>query len=208
MSVNQINPSVKEFLDSADDSKKKQMREMIVKMGVPPGDPLFNLYAELGTTQEILTRLPVTMQSIVTGWTQIVDDKLEAASDVAVLQQKTAVARAFEELVKGYGGGKKSVAKSDLSLSAGGSNLKLAQIGAVLGFVFALGTVIGVFTYATVAGIASNSHKPLSAADKELLTWAKSSQGQLSRKIMQRNASIIKTCQQSRKAKGCTIVVD
>ncbi|MBW4513036.1 MAG: hypothetical protein KME64_42140 [Scytonematopsis contorta HA4267-MV1] len=208
--MSQINPLVKEFLDSADSNEKKQIREMIVKMGVPPGDPLFNLYAELGNTQEILTSLPTTIQSIVTGWTQIVDDKLEAASYVAVQQQKTAVARAVEELIKSQDSPKKSKAKSDLSLSTAVSNLKLAQIGVILGFVFALGTGIGIFTYATTMGTIGNFSKSesISASDKELLKWAKSSQGKLSRRIMQQNAPIIETCKQSKKAKGCIIVVD
>ncbi len=206
--MSEINSAVKTVLDSIDDKKKEQIREMILKMGIKPSDPLFNLHAELGSTQGILEQLPVKLQSIVTGWIKMVDDKLDAASDVAVQQQKSAIAQAAYELLKKH----KSESKSAPVLpvvGSGVSNLRLAQISLVLGFVLALGTGIGAFTYNIVAGKSSSNQPTLSAADQKLLKWSRSTQGQLARRIMERNSPIIETCRQNKKKKeGCVIIVD
>ncbi|MBW4512904.1 MAG: hypothetical protein KME64_41410 [Scytonematopsis contorta HA4267-MV1] len=205
--MSEINSTVQKVLDSADDKKKEQMREMILQMGIKPSDPLFNLYAELGSTQGILEQLPTKIQSIVVGWTQIVDDKLDAASDVAVQQQKSAISQAAKELLKQHNKSGKANPVASLSPI---SDWGLVQIGGVLGIVLALGIGVGAFTYSTIVGSVGSaaSSVKLSAEDKNLLQWVKSPQGRLARKVYERNKPIIETCSKSKKQQGCVILVD
>ncbi|MBD6615439.1 hypothetical protein FNW02_06170 [Komarekiella sp. 'clone 1'] len=190
------------------EEKKAEVTDWILKLGVRPDDPLFNLYAELGTTQFALQQLPGRLDSLVVGWTDMVDDKLNSASKVAIQQQKSAIAEAAKELVK-------------MTKQAGGalphlnlSNWRLAQVAGVLGFVLALGAAIGVFTYKTIAGSvtfqqAASGSAILQPEDKKLLDWAKSNEGKIARSIYVKNAAIIKTCRQQKKySGGCIIAVD
>lgn len=190
------------------EEKKAEVTDWILKLGVRPDDPLFNLYAELGTTQFALQQLPGRLDSLVVGWTDMVDDKLNSASKVAIQQQKSAIAEAAKDLVKmtKQAGG----ALPDLGVS----NLRLAQVAGVLGFVLALGTAIGVFTHKTIAGSitfqpAASGYAILQPEDKKLLDWAKSNEGKIARSIYVKNAAIIKTCRQQKKySGGCIIAVD
>jgi hypothetical protein len=190
------------------EEKKAEVTDWILKLGVRPDDPLFNLYAELGTTQFALQQLPDRLDSLVVGWTDMVDDKLNSASKVAIQQQKSAIAEAAKDLVK-------------MTKQAGGvfphlgvSNWRLAQVAGVLGFVLALGTAIGVFAYKTIAESitfqqAASGSAILQPEDKKLLDWAKSNEGKIARSIYVRNAAIIKTCRQQKKySGGCIIAVD
>jgi hypothetical protein len=203
---------VEKLVATYTEEKKAEVTDWILKLGIRPDDPLFNLYAELGTTQFALQQLPGKLDSLVVGWTDMVDDKLNTASKVAVQQQKSAIAEAAKELIKTT---KQDVGGSLAQLAQlGVSNLRLAQVAGILGFVLALGTAIGVFTHKTVAGsIISQSIAPGSVAlrpeDKKLLDWAKSDEGQLARSIYVKNAPIIKICrQQKENAGGCIIMVD
>ncbi|MCW5318548.1 hypothetical protein GTQ43_34030 [Nostoc sp. KVJ3] len=190
------------------EEKKAEVTDWILKLGIRPDDPLFNLYAELGTTQFALQQLPGRLDSLVVGWTDMVDDKLNSASKVAIQQQKSAIAEAAKDLVK-------------MTKQAGGilphfgvSNWRLAQVSGVLGFVLALGTAIGVFAYKTIAESitfqqAASGSAILQPEDKKLLDWAKSNEGKIARSIYVRNAAIIKTCRQQKKySGGCIIAVD
>ncbi|PMB50718.1 hypothetical protein CEN40_01180 [Fischerella thermalis CCMEE 5205] len=187
------------------EEKKAEVTDWILKLGIRPDDPLFNLYAELGTTQFALQQLPGRLDSLVVGWTDMVDQKLNDASTVAVQQQKNAIAQAAKELVK--------MTKQDAGaslLQLGVSNWRLAQVAGVLGFVLALGTAIGVFTHMTVVSSASSTYAAaLQPQDKKLLEWAKSDEGKVARHIYSKNAAIIKTCRQQKKfTGGCVIAVD
>ena len=190
------------------EEKKAEVTDWILKLGIRPDDPLFNLYAELGTTQFALQQLPDRLDSLVMGWTDMVDDKLNSASKVAIQQQKSAIAEAAKDLVK-------------MTKQAGGvfphlgvSNWRLAQVAGVLGFVLALGTAIGVFAYKTIAESitfqqAASGSAILQPEDKKLLDWAKSNEGKVARSIYVKNATIIKTCRQQKKySGGCIIAVD
>ncbi len=189
------------------EDKKAEVRDSILQLGILPDDPLLNLYAELGTTQFALQQLPAKLDSLVVGWTDMVDDKLNCASSVAIQQQKSAIAEAAKELVKKTGGG-----GGLPQLGLGLSNVRLAQIAVAFGSVLALGSGIGIFTYKTVAGSSSTvlaSSSAIKPEDQKILNWVKSEDGQLARKIYLRNAPIIKTCRQpKRKEKGCVIAVD
>lgn len=202
---------VEKLVATYTEEKKAEVTDWILKLGIRPDDPLFNLYAELGTTQFALQQLPAKLDSLVVDWADMVDDKLNTASKVAVQQQKSAIAEAAKELVK--------TAKHDNGgivpqlAQLGVSNWRLAQVGGVLGFVLALGTAIGVFTYKTVAEStsvpAASVPTALQPEDQKLLDWAKSDEGKLARSIYVKNAAIIKTCRQQKKyAGGCIIAVE
>ncbi|KYC34546.1 hypothetical protein WA1_51045 [Scytonema hofmannii PCC 7110] len=207
MANNDVAKNVEKVFSNLDEAKKAEITDYVLQLGIRRDDPLFNLYAELGTTQTVLQKLPGRLDVIVNKWTDMVDDKLRDASSVAIQQQKTAIAEAAKELIKKTGGNGGALPQ----LGFGLNNWKLAQIGGVLGFVLALGTGIGIFTYKTVADSTSSQAVAqtllLKPEDQNLLSWAKSQEGQLARKIYQKNAPIIKTCRQ-KKDEGCTILVN
>ncbi len=133
---------------------------------------------------------------MVVGWTNLVDDKLDSAAKVAVLQQKSAIASASNELLKeqikqGGTASKLNLKKSSLGLIAG-----------ALGFTLALGSIIGGFSYK----IATESIN-LPLQDKKLLDWAKSPEGRSAQSIYNKNAGIIKTCQQRKENLGACIIL-
>ena len=221
---------VEKLVATYSEEKKAEVADWILNLGIRSDDPLFNLYAELGTTQFALQQLPAKLDSLVVDWADMVDDKLNTASKVAVQQQKSAIAEAAKELVEAAVQQQKSVlaeaakelveaAKQDANgrkpqlAQLGVGNLRLAQVAGVLGFVLALGTAIGVFTYKTVAESTSVPAASVSIAlqpeDKKLLDWAKSDEGKLARSIYVKNAAIIKTCRQQKKyAGGCIVAVE
>lgn len=191
---------VEKVLSEYSEEKKTEVTDWILKLGVRPDDPLFNLYAELGTTQFALQQLPGRLDSVVIGWTNIVDDKLKSAATVAVQQQKSAIADASKELLKAEitkGG----IPKLNLTYSTWG------LIAGALGLSLGLGAIIGGLSYKTATE--SNKSVNLPFQDKEALTWAKSKQGKAARAIYTKNAGIIKACQNQQKDLGaCIILVD
>ncbi|WP_414588388.1 DUF6753 family protein [Scytonema sp. PCC 10023] len=195
---------VEKLVATYTEEKKAEVADWILQLGIRPDDPLFNLYAELGTTQFVLQQLPGKLDSVVVGWADMVDDKLNTASHVAVQQQKSAIAQAAKDLIQKT---KQDVGESLPHLSI--SNWRLAQVAGVLGFVLALGTAIGVFTHMTVASTAKSSQAVLPPQDKKLLDWAKSDEGKVAYSIYTKNAAIIRTCRQQKKfAGGCIIAID
>ncbi|MUG91727.1 hypothetical protein F7734_04220 [Scytonema sp. UIC 10036] len=207
MANNDVAKNVENVFSNLDEAKKAEIINYVLQLGIRRDDPLFNLYAELGTTQIILEKLLSRFNDIVNQWTNMVDNKLRDACSMAIQQQKTAIAEVAKELLEKTDGGGRALPQ----LGFGLNNWNLAQIGGVLGFVLALGTGIGIFTYKTVADTAFSQAVVqtliLKPEDQNLLNWAKSQEGQLARKIYQKNAPIIKTCLQ-KKDEGCTILVN
>lgn len=187
---------VEKVLSEYSEEKKAEITGWILKLGIRPDDPLFNLYAELGTTQFALQQLPGKLDSLVVGWTNVVDDKLKCAATIAIQQQKSAIATASSELLKEEI--KRSSAGSTLNLS----QRKLGLMAGMAGIVFAVGAVIGGLSYK----IATTSID-LPSQDKQILKWAKSDQGKAARAIYTRNVGIIKTCQQQKKDLGACIIL-
>ncbi|NEU71764.1 hypothetical protein PI95_003995 [Hassallia byssoidea VB512170] len=195
---------VRSALQQRTEEERKQIADWIAQSGINQEDPLFNLYAEIGQTQALLLALPDKLKSVVVGWTNMIDDKLNNTADVALQQQKTAIALAAQELIS-----KRSATVSSSPIG----NWKLAQLGALLGSVLALGTFLGVFTYITVARtyVTSNANKvppipPITEQDRKLLQWLKSPEGKSARDIYIKNAAIIKTCRSSKKYTGACII--
>ncbi len=191
---------VEKVLSEYSEEKKAEITSWILKLGVRPDDPLFNLYAELGTTQFALQQLPGRLDSVVVGWTNMVDSQLKSAATVAIQQQKSAIADASKELLK-------------LEINRGGTsklNLSYSNWGLIagaLGLTLGLGVVVGGLSYKTATESARSVNLPFQ--DKEALVWAKSPNGKAARAIYTKNAGIIKACQQQQKDLGaCIILVD
>ncbi|OYE02670.1 DUF6753 family protein [Nostoc sp. 'Peltigera membranacea cyanobiont' 232] len=190
------------------EKEKEYLEELIVKSGMKPSDPLFKLWAQIGSTQYAIMQLPGKLDAVIAGWTIRVDNKLNNAAEVAIIQQQAAIAKAAEELVR-------TTKKASPEKVAAGlgvfdvSNLKLAQIGLALGCVLALGAVIGAFTFnmaiATVSATKSFTAANLKPEDARLLEWAKSKQGRDARSLYNKNAGIIQTCRQTKNPGGCII---
>ncbi len=187
------------------EKEKEFIEELIVKSGMRPSDPLFKLYAHIGTTQYAIAQLPGKLDSVISGWTLLVDKKLDEAADVAIVQQKSAIAKAAEELVKSTNKYKNTAPVLNLDIS----NIRLAQVGLALGCVLALGAAIGGFTFSMAASSQASGAKPTVAKpeDVKLLEWAKSKEGRDARLLYNRNAGIIQTCRQGKNPGGCIIDV-
>ncbi|GJD22840.1 unknown protein [Rivularia sp. IAM M-261] len=187
------------------EKEKEFIEELIVKSGMRPSDPLFKLYAHIGTTQYAIAQLPGKLDSVISGWTLLVDKKLDEAADVAIVQQKSAIAKAAEELVKSTNKYKNTAPVLNLDIS----NIRLAQVGLALGCVLALGAAIGGFTFSMVASSQASGAKPTvtKLEDVKLLEWAKSKEGRDARLLYNRNAGIIQTCRQGKNPGGCIVDV-
>lgn len=187
------------------EKEKEFIEELIVKSGMRPSDPLFKLYAHIGTTQYAIAQLPGKLDSVISGWTLLVDKKLDEAADVAIVQQKSAIAKAAEELVKSTNKCKNTAPVLNWDIS----NIKLAQVGLALGCVLALGAAIGGFTFSMAASSQASGAKPTAtkSEDVKLLEWAKSKEGRDARLLYNRNAGIIQTCRQGKNPGGCIIDV-
>ena len=194
------------------EKEKESIEELIAKSGMKPSDPLFKLWAQIGTTQYAIMQLPAKLDTVIASWTLKVDNKLSNAAEVLIIQQQAAIAKAAEELVRTT---KKSVPpKGEKGVPVGlglfdVSNFKLAQIGLALGCVLALGAAIGAFTFNMA--ITSQSAAKLSdkanfqPEDAKLLEWAKSKEGRDARQIYTENAGIIQACRKGKNPGRCII---
>ncbi|MDM9384564.1 hypothetical protein QUB80_28250 [Chlorogloeopsis sp. ULAP01] len=188
------------------EKEKEYIEVLIAKSGMKPSDPLFKLYAQMGTTQYAIMQLPGKLDTVIAGWTLEVDKTLKDAAEVAIVQQRSAIAKAAQELIR------KQNASSSLATGLGSldvSNFKLAQISLILGYVLALGVAIGAFTFNMAIASQSSGKSPVTAnlkpEDATLLEWAKSKEGRDARQIYKRNAGIIRTCRQGKNPGGCII---
>lgn len=180
-----------------DDTQKDQLQQYIVQMGIDVNDPIFNVYAQIGETQSLLQRLPKQISDITGGWTDMVDQKLKFASQVALQEQETAIAKAAKDLIKS------TSASTPISFSL--SNFKLAQIAAAVGFVLALGVGIGTLV-STFNGGGAKPVGSLNKEDTQLLEWARSKDGKNARKLYSKNLAIINGCANTPKLKGACLI--
>jgi hypothetical protein len=201
------NPS-KEQLEK----EKEYIEELIAKSGMKPSDPLFKLWAQIGTTQYAIMQLPAKLDTVIAGWTLKVDNKLSDAAEVAIVQQQAAIAKAAQELVRNSK--KSTLLKSEKGIPVGldlsnVSHFNLATISFVFGCVLALGAAIGAFTFNMAIASQSSGKSPavanLKPEDAKLLEWAKSKEGRDARQIYTENAGIIQACRKGKNPGGCII---
>lgn len=186
--------SVTQLSDTED---KDQLQKYIVQMGIDVNDPIFNVYAQIGETQTLLQRLPKQISDIAGGWTQMVDQKLKFASQVALQEQETAIAKAANDLIKST--------QASIPISFSLSNFKLAQIAGAIGVLLALGVGIGTLV-SSFSGSSGKSAASLSKADEQLLEWARSENGKTARKLYDKNTAIINGCANTPKLKGACLI--
>jgi len=190
---------IEKIVATYSEEKRIEVADWIVKLGIRTDDPLFNLYAELGTTQFELQQLPGRLETLVIDWGEMVDDKLKTASKVAIMQQKSAIAEAAKELIV-------ETHQDKIQLTQKIKTWQWAQIAALLGGTLALGMILGILT-SKIFAQPEVAHLP--PKEQKLLDWAKSADGQTARTIYSKNAPIIKTCLQQKKFTGaCIISVD
>lgn len=186
--------------------EKQKIVQLIKQSGINPRDPLFMVMASLGKFEFLMDQLPPRLNSLVETWTVAIDNKLQQASSVALVQQNKAIAEAAEKLVSQVSTSVSSDPKVLSSTYLG--NIKLYCASLILGAVLALGAMIGGVIYAVAA---SNYSSPegLSLQDKNLLLWAKSDAGRQALEIQKINANTIEVCKKQRQQlKGkCVISV-
>lgn len=186
-------------INSNETDNKDQLQKYIVQMGIDVNDPIFNLYAIMGETQTLVQQLPGQISKIAGGWTEMVDQKLAYASQVALQKQESAIADAAKELIK--------LTSTSIRLSVSLSNFKLAQIGGAIGIVLAFGVGIGAFVSSLSGGSTTKSPtSSLSKTDAKLLEWARSTSGQTARNVYAKNASLINGCARTPKLQGTCLI--
>ncbi|WP_017314007.1 DUF6753 family protein [Mastigocladopsis repens] len=197
---------------SKEQLEKEYIEELIAKSGMKPSDPLFKLWAQIGTTQYAIMQLPAKLDSVIAGWTLKVDNKLSDAAEVAIIQQQAAIAKAAQELVRNTK--EFTPLKSEKGVPVGlglsdVSHFNLATIGFVFGCVLALGAAIGAFTFNMAIASQLSAKSPavpnLKPEDAKLLEWAKSKEGRDARQIYTENAGIIQACRKGNNPGGCII---
>lgn len=186
--------NVSQLSDSSED--KDRLQKHIVQLGIDVNDPIFNVYAQIGETQTLLQRLPKQISDIAGGWTEMVDQKLKFASQVALQEQETAIAKAAKDLIKS------TQASTPISFSL--SNFKLAQIAGAVGFVLALG--VGIGTLVSASNGRGSKPGSISKDDAQKLEWLRSPSGQIARKLYIKNSAIINGCANTPKLKGACLI--
>ncbi len=186
-------------ISNSETDSQEQLRKYIVQMGIDVNDPIFNLYAIMGETQTLVQQLPGQISKIAGGWTEMVDNKLAYASQVALQKQETAIADAAKSLIKST--------QTSIPLSFSLSNFKLAQVAGVVGVILAFGVGIGAFVASlSGGGNAVNSTASLSKSDAQLLEWARSASGQTARNVYAKNGALINGCANEPKLKGTCLI--
>ena len=98
-----MNTSVEASLDTTlagqSDHFKQKVLDVVRRSGINPKDPLFLVLSSLGKFEVLMEDIPGKLNTVVEGWTTEIDDKLDKASSVAIVQQKSAIAKAASTLL-------------------------------------------------------------------------------------------------------------
>jgi hypothetical protein len=192
MNVAAIDKVLAEF--SAEE--KEKITQLILQSGINPRDPLIVMMATLAKIDSRIDKIPESLGTIVSTWTETIDTKLSQIFRSAVVQQKKALLETVKELLN----------KSSTTHFASLPMLHSLYLFATLGGVLALGTVIGTFISANtiVKFVAPNN---LSSQDKVLLQWARSADGKQAKELQKINADAISFCKkQVKELKGKCVI--
>lgn len=171
-------------LEGRSDHFKQKVLDVVRRSGINTKDPLFLVLSSLGKFEVLMEEIPDKLETVVKTWTIEIDNKLDKASSVAIVQQKSAIAKAAVALLK-KGGQQKSSAIF-------GSMLPFALL---LPGIFGVGLLIGSIIPAWRGGGLTEPVR-LTFEEKELLTWAKSKDGQFARQVMRWNDFDLNVCRQ------------
>jgi hypothetical protein len=192
MNVAAIDQVLAEF--SAEE--KEKITQLILQSGINPRDPLIVTMATLAKIDSRIDKIPESLGTIVSTWTETIDTKLSQIFRSAVAQQKKALLETVKELLN----------KSSPTHFASSPMLHSLYLVAILGGVLALGTVIGTFISAnTIVKFVAPSN--LNSQDKALLQWARSANGRQAKELQKMNADAISFCKkQVKELKGKCVI--
>jgi len=187
---------IDEVLAEFSTEEKEKITQLILQSGINPRDPLIVTMATLAKIDSRIDRIPESLGTIVSTWTETIDTKLTQVFRSAVVQQKKAFLESVKDLLD----------KSSPTHFASLPMLHSLYLFATLGGVLALGTVIGTFISAnTIVKFVTPSN--LSSQDKALLQWARSADGKQAKDLQQINADAISFCKkQVKELKGKCVI--
>jgi hypothetical protein len=126
--------------------------------------------------------IPGKLNTVVEGWTTEIDDKLDKASSVAIVQQKSAIAKAVSTLLN-TAEQKKSRSVFNPLIATG------LVLSGVFGIVMLTGNIIFLWR-----GRGLTEPVRLTVEEQEILNWAKSKDGEFARQIMKWNDFDLSVC--------------
>ncbi|MBK1990118.1 hypothetical protein A0J48_021750 [Sphaerospermopsis aphanizomenoides BCCUSP55] len=181
-----MNTSVESTLDTTlagqSDHFKQKVLDVVRRSGINPKDPLFLVLSSLGKFEVLMEDIPGKLNTVVEGWTTEIDDKLDKASSVAIVQQKSAIAKAVSTLL--------NTAEQKKSRSVFNP---LIATGLVLSGLFGVVMLTGNIIYLWRARGLTEPVR-LTLEEQEILNWAKSKDGEFARQIMKWNDFDLSVC--------------
>lgn len=181
-----MNTSVEASLDATlagqSDHFKQKVLDVVRRSGINPKDPLFLVLSSLGKFEVLMEDIPGKLDTVVEGWTTEIDDKLDKASSVAIVQQKSAIAKAASTLLN------KIEPKKSKSVFS-----PLIATTLVLSGVFGVGMLVGNMIPIWRGGGLTEAVR-LTFTEQETLNWAKSKDGEFARQIMNWNNFDLSVC--------------
>lgn len=181
-----MNTSVEASLDTTlagqSDHFKQKVLDVVRRSGINPKDPLFLVLSSLGKFEVLMEDIPGKLNTVVEGWTTEIDDKLDKASSVAIVQQKSAIAKAASSLLS------KTEQKKSRSVFSPLIATTLVLSG-VFGVVMLAGNIFFIWK-----GRELTEPIRLTGEEQETLNWAKSKDGEFARQIMKWNDFDLSVC--------------
>jgi hypothetical protein len=182
-------------LEGRSDNFKQKVIDVVRRSGINTKDPLFLVLASLGKFEVLMEEMPGKLDTVVESWTVEIDDKLDKAASVALVQQKSAIAKAAQTLLN-----KVEKQKTKVIFSS------VLPTTLILSGVFCIGIFIG---YIIPIWKGRNSIEPatLTAQEKETLKWALSKEGQFAKNIIKWNSFDLNVCRsKTEKLKGKCVI--
>ncbi|WP_071192140.1 DUF6753 family protein [Trichormus sp. NMC-1] len=181
-----MNTSVEASLDTTlagqSDHFKQKVLDVVRRSGINPKDPLFLVLSSLGKFEVLMEDIPGKLNTVVEGWTTEIDDKLDKASSVAIVQQKSAIAKAASTLLSKTEQKKSRPVFSPLIATA-------LVLSGVFGVVVLAGNIFFIWR-----GRGLTEPVRLTVEEQETLNWAKSKDGEFARQIMKWNDFDLSVC--------------
>lgn len=181
-----MNTSVEASLDTTlagqSDHFKQKVLDVVRRSGINPKDPLFLVLSSLGKFEVLMEDIPGKLNTVVEGWTTEIDDKLDKASSVAIVQQKSAIAKAASTLLS------KTEQKKSRSVFSPLIATTLVLSG-MFGVVMLAGNIFFIWK-----GRGLTEPVQLTGEEQETLNWAKSKDGKFAREIMKWNDFDLSVC--------------
>lgn len=182
-------------LEGRSDNFKQKVIDVVRRSGINTKDPLFLVLASLGKFEVLMEEMPGKLDTVVESWTVEIDDKLDKAASVALVQQKSAIAKAAQTLLN----------KAEKQKTKFSFNFTLPTI-LILSGAFCIGIFLG---YIIPNWKGKNSTEPasLTAQERETLKWALSKEGQFAKNIIKWNSFDLNVCRyKTEKLKGKCVI--